>query len=77
MLRVYEEKSIMQMYLNGEFWSGAKTNLDWYKAHGRLEEVCDFIENYFNDCYENCVDITTINDFIWFDVDDLFLVDEE
>ena len=73
MLRVYEEKSVMEMFYNSEFWSGAKTTLEYYEKEGKLEEVCDYIEEFFQDCYagEN-ISITMLNDFIWFDLEDMF-----
>ena len=78
MLKVYEEKSIMEMYYNNEFWSGAKTTLENFDKLGRLEEVCDYIEDFFENCYDDkCIDITMINDFIWFDLEDLLEYEEE
>ena len=46
------------------FWSGAKDRWDNYTQEQKdyLEDYCDYID------FE---DLTAVNDFIWFDADDI------
>lgn len=55
-----------------EFWGGAKERMDSATDEQR-EEVYDQIEIL---CYEQDWSKTDINDFVWFDCDEIFDEDE-
>ena len=46
-------------------WAGARQKLEEIERQGKEQELMDLLEQLF---YEGASD-TTINDFIWFDVD--------
>lgn len=56
-----------------EFWGGAKERIDSATDKQR-EEVYEQIENLCSvqDCSQTC-----INDFVWFDCDEIFDADED
>lgn len=56
-----------------EFWGGAKERMDSATDEQR-EEVHDRIEIL---CYEQECSQTDINDFVWFECDDIFDGDED
>ena len=56
-----------------EFWSGAKERMDSATDEQR-EEVYEQIENL---CSEQDCSQTDINDFVWFECDEIFDVDED
>lgn len=50
------------------FWQGAKDRWENY-----TQEEKDFLDNYFEECYADADldSICSINDFVWFDADDI------
>lgn len=56
-----------------EFWGGAKDRMDSATDEQR-EEVYDQIEIL---CYEQECSMTDINDFVWFECDEIFDEDED
>lgn len=56
-----------------EFWAGAKDRMDSATDEQR-EEVYDQIEIL---CYEQECSMTDINDFVWFECDEIFDEDED
>ena len=61
-------KDINDYELKGELWSGALDTLDTIIRHGRLQDLMGLLE----EIYPEPVDITTINDLLWFEEDFLF-----
>lgn len=56
-----------------EFWSGAKTRMD-----NATEDQINRVEERLEECFSG--DMPTdgqINDFVWFECDDIFFEDEE
>ena len=49
-------------------WSGAKQTLQAIEEKGKEQEFLDLINEIIS-TYENGIDETTLNDFIWFDTD--------
>lgn len=64
-MKIYKDMDIE----NFEFWSGAKDRMDAITDAGIEEEVFDIIRDVFAD--EEYVDETAINDFVWFELDDI------
>ena len=56
-------KDISDYELRNELWSGAVDTFDEIVAHHKLEELIQLLE----EMYQEPVDITTINDLLWFD----------
>lgn len=56
-----------------QFWGGAKERMDSATEEQR-EEVYDQIEIL---CYEQDCSETNINDFVWFECDEIFDEDED
>ena len=71
-------KEINRWELKDELWSGALATLEAIIQADKLQDLMDLLE----EMYPEPVDITTINDLLWFDDDyifeqlDLELVDE-
>lgn len=57
-MKIYEEKDLREF----EFWAGAS---DFAKR--LTSDEWDVLEDYFNECYPNGIDATTLNDCFWFD----------
>lgn len=73
-LTVKTVKTVDVNDIGGELWSGAQDR--WRDADDDTREavfdrICDWTED------EEEVDMTTVNDLIWFDCDDLFYPDDE
>lgn len=51
-------------------WSGAIETLKEIEKHGKEDEFMDYLETYFMDYDE--VEITELNDYIWFEDDEIF-----
>lgn len=64
-MKIYKEMDIE----NFEFWSGARDRMEAIAEAGIEEEVFDIIRDAFAE--EEYVDETAINDFVWFDLDDI------
>lgn len=64
-MKIYKEMDIE----NFEFWSGARDRMEAIAEAGIEEEVFDIIKDAFSE--EEYVDETAINDFVWFDLDDI------
>ena len=54
-----------------EFWGGAKDVVNTFKECGMIEELENSIIDTFSE-YEHPVIATDINDFVWFDIPDIF-----
>jgi len=54
--------------LKSELWSGALDTLDTIMENNKLQELICLLE----ELYPEPVDITTINDLLWFDEDFIF-----
>lgn len=61
-MRIYEEYSIS----NFQFWSGAKSTREQL-----TDDDMDIIENYLKDYYPNGISDTELNDFFWFNEDEI------
>ena len=59
-MKIYTEKSLRDF----EFWSGAKDTVKYLTP-----EELDQIESILEECYQDGIDETAINDFFWFDED--------
>lgn len=57
-----------------QFWSGAKSRMD-DATYDQIRAVADRIEECFS--YDNIPTDTEINDFVWFECDDIFFPEEE
>lgn len=73
-LTVKTVKTVDVNDIGGELWSGARDR--WIDADDDTREavfdrICDWTED------EEEVDMTTVNDLIWFECDDLFFPEEE
>ena len=56
-----------ELYKNS--WSGAKDTLDTIASAGKTDELMELLEETF---YCDCPTATEINDYLWFDADDIF-----
>ena len=66
-MKIYEEKYVMGMYYDKELNEYAHKTLRKYEELGKLEEVCDFIEEYMEETYgDTIIKKVTLEDFIWF-----------
>ena len=61
-------KEISAFELRGALWSGALDTLETIIENGKLQELMSLLE----ELYPEPVDITTINDLLWFDDDFIF-----
>lgn len=60
-------------HLENECWSGAKDRIS-SASEEQIEEVASRLQELFCDEY---ITETSINDFVWFECDDIFEEDEE
>nr|DAF57447.1 MAG TPA: hypothetical protein [Myoviridae sp. ctqfO1] len=75
MLTVRKEMNFDSLYeLYDESWSGAMGTLDEIIKQGREEEAMQIIEETFSD--EIPTD-TQVNDFIWFELEDIMNLYDE
>ena len=75
MLTVRKEMNFDSLYeLYDESWSGARDTLDEIIKQGREEEAMQIIEETFSD--EIPTD-TQVNDFIWFELEDIMNLYDE
>jgi len=58
-------REISDFELKGELWCGALDTLGTVTENDKLQELMDLLE----ELYPEPVDITTINDLLWFDED--------
>lgn len=68
-MTIYEEHTINDLYdLNNICWSGALQRID-EAIENNLED--EFFQ-YIKDCFEwdDKIDLTQVNDFIWFECDE-------
>lgn len=65
-MKVYTEKSLWDF----EAWSGGKDRLNALKEKGK--DVCDEVESFINEIFPEGLDETTLNDYLWFDVENDF-----
>lgn len=57
--------------LKDECWSGARERLEHVSNLGIEDEFMDYISDWFNESEERPIDLTDLNDFIWFSGDDI------
>lgn len=57
-----------------EFWAGAKDVYNRCLEEDRLDDLQDLIENVFDGCTPSD---TNINDFVWFEAEDMLFGNEE
>lgn len=66
------EKRILDVYsfeeLKNASWSGALQTLEAIEEKGLEQEFIDLLNNIISE-YENGIEETKLNDFIWFDTD--------
>ena len=65
MIKVYEELTIAEF----NAWGSAETTLDIIREHDKMEELEELAEEIFGD---EPMDETVINDWLWFDRDEIF-----
>ena len=59
-----------------EAWSGGKAVLDNIKAHDKCDEIIEYIESLLTyETEQGIITETWLNDFLWFDVDQLLIDD--
>ena len=51
-------------------WSGARDTLDLLIEH----DLCDALSEIIEECYPNGIEDTELNDWLWFDADDVWRV---
>ena len=61
-------KAISAFELKDELWSGAWDTLEVIAGHDKLSDLMALLE----ELYPEPVDITTVNDLLWFDDEFLF-----
>jgi len=61
-------KEISAAELTDALWSGALDTLETIIENGKMQELMSLLE----ELYPEPVDITTINDFLWFDDEFIF-----
>jgi len=61
-------KTISAFELKAELWSGATDTWETIAEENKLQELMDLLA----ELYPEPVDITTINDLLWFDDDFIF-----
>ena len=65
MIKVYEELTIAEF----DAWGSAEITLDIIREHDKMEELEELAEEMFGD---EPMDETVINDWLWFDRDEIF-----
>jgi len=65
-MRVYTEISLWDF----EAWSGGRDRLDVLQERGK--DACDEVERFINEAFPDGLDKTTLNDYLWFDVENDF-----
>lgn len=65
MIKVYEELTIAEF----NAWGSAEITLDIIREHDKMEELEELAEEIFGD---EPMDETVINDWLWFDRDEIF-----
>ena len=65
MIKVYEEITIAEF----NAWGSAEITLDIIREHDKMEELEELAEEIFGD---EPMDETVINDWLWFDRDEIF-----
>lgn len=63
-MKVYTETSLEDF----EAWSGGEDHLKVLRDKG----VCDEVEQYINEIFPDGLEEITLNDYLWFDVEDDF-----
>ena len=64
MIKIYEEKSID----NIEFWGGAVSTINHVAEANKL----DLLEQIIEDMYPDGVNIEALNDYLWFESDNIY-----
>ena len=67
--KVYEVYDFNELYNTS--WSGAVDTLDTIKEHDKESALLDLINDVLS-CYDGGLDITQLNDYLWFDRDDIY-----
>ena len=65
MIKVYEEITLA----NFNAWQGGEDTLDIIREYDKMEELEELAEEVFGD---EPMDETVINDWLWFDRDEIF-----
>lgn len=65
MIKVYEEITLA----NFNAWQGGEDTLDIIREYDKMEELEELAEEMFGD---EPMDETVINDWLWFDRDEIF-----
>lgn len=65
MIKVYEEITLA----NFNAWQGGEDTLDIVREYDKMEELEELAEEIFGD---EPMDETVINDWLWFDRDEIF-----
>ena len=65
-MKVYKEVSLW----NFEAWLGGEDRLNVLREKGK--DVCDEVESFINEVFPDGLDETTLNDYLWFDVESDF-----
>ena len=75
MLTVHKEMQFDSLYeLYDESWSGARQTLDEIIKQGREAEAMQILEETF---YDEIPTDTQVNDFIWFELEDIMNLYDE
>lgn len=50
-------------------WSGARDVLEELEEEGKEEQAFEFLQTMVDDLYPDGIDETTLNDYIWFELE--------
>ena len=60
-----------ELYANS--WSGAKDTLDTIANAGKTDELMELLEELLEETFcDDCPTATYVNDYLWFDADEIF-----
>lgn len=65
---MYVKQDIGFYELQENCWSGAIDTLNTVQENNKEDELMEFLNRYF----EECPDLTEVNDFLWFESDFIF-----
>lgn len=70
-MTIYERHEINDLYdLRDLCWSGALSRIDEAIDNEIDGEFFEYIADYFNNWTDDNIELTEVNDFIWFETDD-------
>ena len=67
--KVYEVYDFNELYNSS--WSGAVDTLDTVKESNKEDELLSLINSVL-ECYDGGLDRTQLNDYLWFDRDEIY-----